>query len=408
MGAGMRLTSVISVLLVAYTITLEKCHGAPLTNATSVDFFNTTNDVSTNVCNTLWYYCPKDPGCTKYANSVKSVVVHANGHQVIKSEELKPGDQITLVISGITSWATVPSDGNYLIYDGAGKNLKAGPLVGAFTISGGHFVLTIDLTLDAASASGNMFEFGVDIFSHKSEGDPEGMCIQIASPEHYRQESSKTGFQLDCKDNGDGTWTPGASPVVPHPLPAPSCAAPKPPPPPSSCKLNWFYCPRDPGCVTYTMSVSSVEVDVQDKSGIKAGDTVTMIVHGTTKIKAVPSSGTYKVYDGAGKNAAQGILSDVMTIDASSGAFTIKVSGIVLDASSVQGDVIEWGLDIFQDKSGSNEGMCVQVASDAYVKMVQPKASPPFVTYCADQGHGVFVKKTIPDPVHTAQCHLES
>jgi len=359
--------------------------------------------VSTNVCDLVWYYCPLDPGCKNYQFSVQSVTVFANGYPLVKSEDLKPNDAIEILISGPTSMPQVPDDGNFLIYDGAGKNMAAGPLAGALTITAGSFHLTVKFTLDAASC-GTDFEFGVDIFSHKSEGSPEAMCIQIASPARYKQESGKSGFALDCKDQGDGTWTPGSTPVVPHSVPAPKCTGPAPPPAPG-CKLNWFYCPRDPGCVGYSMSAETVDVTVDDSS-IQAGDMVVMNVTGTTTLKAVPLSSTYKVYDQEGKNMAQGNLADILTLDPATGSFKISVS-IQLDAASVQGDLIEWGLDIFQGKSGSDEGMCIQIASDAYVQMVQPKASPPFVTYCEDEGHGIFKKKTIPEKVGPVVCQLQ-
>ena len=172
--------------------------------------------------------------------------------------------------------------------------MAAGPLAGALTIAAGSFHLIVKFTLDAASC-GTDFEFGVDIFTHKSEGSPEAMCIQIASPERYKLESSKSGFALDCKDQGDGTWTPGSSPVIPHSVPAPKCTGPAPAPAPG-CKLNWFYCPRDPGCVGYSMSAETVDVTVDDSS-IAAGDMVVMNVTGTTTLKAVPLSSTYKVRD---------------------------------------------------------------------------------------------------------------
>ena len=30
------------------------------------------------------------------------------------------------------------------------------------------------------------------------------------------------------------------------------------------CGVNWYYCPRDPGCKTYTMSVHDMEVHAND------------------------------------------------------------------------------------------------------------------------------------------------
>jgi hypothetical protein len=360
-----------------------------------------STSITTNVCDLVWYYCPNDPGCTRYQLSVKSVSVYANGYKVVKSENLKAGDHVELYITGKTTFTSVPSDGNYIIYDGAGKNLAAGPLQGAMTVSAGSFTLDVSFTLDAATACGSLFEFGVDIFHDKSGGSPEGMCVQVASPERYKEESGNPNFQLKCTDEGNGSWTPTPSPVVSHPLPAPSCA----PAPTPGCKLNWFYCPRDPGCVTYTMSVKSVEVDV-DGPKLASGEKVIMIVKGKTTLTKVPPNGSYKIYDQAGKNMGSGVLSTVMTL--SSPDFTLKVP-ITLDAASVQPPFVEWGLDIFQNPSGSDEAMCIQVSSDAYVNEVKSKVSPPFDMYCVDEGNGNFIKKNVhTDPVFNAVCKLNA
>ena len=45
---------------------------------------------------------------------------------------------------------------------------------------------------------------------------------------------------------------------VPTPIVSPGCL-----PPHKACELEWYYCPRDPGCVTYDMSAVRVELDVQ-------------------------------------------------------------------------------------------------------------------------------------------------
>ena len=65
----------------------------------------------------------------------------------------------------------------------------------------------------------------------------------------------------------------------------------------------------------------------------------------------------------------------------------------------------EFGIDVFQEKSGSDEGFCLEIASYAYTKYEEHRDQPPFVMDCKDMGDGHFVKdvhtiepKDIPSP----------
>merc|ERR1711934_266500 len=168
------------------------------------------------------------------------------------------------------------------------------------------------------------------------------------------------------------------------------------------CALNWFYCPRDPNCDAYTMSVTSVSVDVHGTK-LAGGTRIILNVDGTTTLTKLPEHGSYKVYDMPGHNIAGGALADVLKLDGA-GKFVATVP-ITLDAASAVGNVIDWGFDIFQDSSGSSEGMCIGVASDSYVQLAKA-SSEGMVSYCEDKGDGKFVKKTFQDVTHATTCKI--
>merc|ERR1719473_2165917 len=123
------------------------------------------------------------------------------------------------------------------------------------------------------------------------------------------------------------------------------------------CGVNWYYCPRDPGCKTYTMSVHAITVQAS----------------GVTTIEKVPTAGSYRIYGLDGKNVATGILTDTLNITFNSATlqydFVLTIS-FVLDADNFDNAKkwTEWTLDVFQEKSGSDEGMCVEFADNEYVK----------------------------------------
>lgn len=180
--------------------------------------------------------------------SVKSVFVHDDSSSApVKAEDLKPGDKLTLEVDGVTTITHVPTDGSYRIYALDGHNIAAGALSDVFTLNAPDFkiVASFEVTADNIGAD-NFFEFGLDVFQQGS-GSDEGMCIEIADIEYLAYEKSKPDppFEMMCRDNGDGTFTPvpGGIPIEGTPLPAPSCQGP-------ACNLDWYLCPRDPGCIT--------------------------------------------------------------------------------------------------------------------------------------------------------------
>lgn len=172
------------------------------------------------------------------------------------------------------------------------------------------------------------------------------------------------------------------------------------------CGVNWYYCPRDPGCKTYTMSVHDMEVHANDYTGsvqmdaLKIGNSITIQAKGVTTIEKVPTAGSYRIYGLDGKNVATGILSDTMDITYNSGTLQydfVMTVPFALDSDNFDSAKkwTEWTLDVFQEKSGSDEGMCVEFADNEYVQYEIAKPDPPFVDYCVDNGDGTFKNETI-------------
>ena len=60
------------------------------------------------------------------------------------------------------------------------------------------------------------------------------------------------------------------------------------------CCCCWFIRLRDPGCITYTMSVGQVQVDVQS-STLEAGDKIVLHVNGTTSMRSIPAHGSFRI-----------------------------------------------------------------------------------------------------------------
>ena len=156
------------------------------------------------------------------------------------------------------------------------------------------------------------------------------------------------------------------------------------------CDLDWYYCPRDPGCVTYTMSVESVTFDDAAAGPLAAKDQVRLLVNGTTSLSEVPHYGTFVIYELSGGEIMQGELrkNNYMTITPVAGEkwskFALDIP-FTLAAGAFQTPYFEIGLDIFQGSQGDNEGMCIEVANPPYVKYEQDKPSPPgkpFVQVC--------------------------
>ena len=171
-----------------------------------------------------------------------------------------------------------------------------------------------------------------------------------------------------------------------------------------SC-LRWYWCPRDPSCTSNSMNVNHVETQIQSSSfraqaqkniffedatrelkKIKAGDTLNVIVRGTTTMTVVPPSGTWhlyalnKVHSG---NLATGLLSAPGVLMIGKGTFVLNVS-FVSDITCWQTDKdwFEFGLTVYQEKSEGDEGMCIEVANPKYAAHEVSEAAPPFTTDC--------------------------
>jgi hypothetical protein len=346
--------------------------------------------IDTNVCGVNWYYCPRDPGCKSYTMSVHAMNVHTDSHPHVEMDALKAGDQITVQASGVTTIEKVPTAGSYRIYALDGKNVATGILSDTMNITYNSrtlqydFVLTIPFVLDADNfdAAKKWTEWTLDVFQEKS-GSDEGMCVEFADAEYLKYEEAKPDppFVDLCVDNGDGTFkeqtikiSDTVTPKTLHAIAAPACTA-------SPCDLKWNWCPRDPGCKTYTMNVATVETDVSGAKTVKAGDGFTIIVRGTTSMEKVPIAGSYRIYALTGGNVATGVLTDVLKIDRGTFVMTIPftASENCFDTSK---NWFEFGIDVFQAKSGSDEGMCIEITNPTYNAYEAATLSPPFVTDC--------------------------
>lgn len=182
----------------------------------------------------------------------------------------------------------------------------------------------------------------------------------------------------------------------------------------SRCLLASFryYCPRDPGCVTYTMSVHEVFVrDANITSAmtamqLKAKDTMLVEIKGETSLATVPLAGSFKIYNLAGDTTFSGDLSKAMTITGTAKPFdfTLEIEFPLTQGSfDTTSDYFEFGVDVFQASSGADEGMCIEIANVKYTKYEQNKPNPPgpaFNMLCDDNGDGTFTKHVKPDPVH--------
>jgi len=361
---------------------------------------NLTSSGAAPVCALDWFYCPKDPGCAGYSMSVKKVEVEVVG------KSLSGGTQVQMTVTGVTTLESVPASGSYKVYNREGHNLGGGSLDG-LTVSGGKFHFNVALTLDAASATAPIVDWGLDIFLDHG-GSKEAMCIGVASAEYIEdQKKGSEGFVDYCKDNGDGTFTketlnPAPTAKVDITWAKGSPCGP-PPPPPKQCSLDWFYCPKDPGCSGYTMSVMNVTTDFDAKT-IAAGDKVTTIVTGVTKMTSIPFQASYKIYDMAGNNAGSGAI-NAANLNLDDGKFTLTIAS-TLDATSVADGKVDWGLDVFLGAGGSDEAMCIGIANGKYIE--ESKASSEgFEAYCKDNHDGTFTKvAAYPDPTAPVKCEL--
>merc|ERR1711998_801117 len=239
------------------------------------------------------------------------------------------------------------------------------------------------------------WEFGIDVFLEQP-GTYEAFCVETSSSEYIATEKLKPWkFVMDCKDNGDGTFTVLDSPVpmvstpipseICHPTPPPPTPTPTPPPPKSD--LDWYMCVKDPGCVNYTMSPQNVSFSEDPP---KSGDSVTVTVTGKTTIKTVTEIMSYRIYELTGHNGAAGNLIDVLTVT-SDGDFTMKIPfQLTSDYFNTTGSKnwFEFGIDVFQKSEGSDEAMCIEVANSQYTAYMESKAG--FTWDCKDNGDGTY------------------
>jgi hypothetical protein len=374
--------------------------------------------IETNVCDVNYYYCPRDPGCTTYTMSVHSINVRANDYTGnVAMEDLKSGDSITVQASGVTTIEEVPTSGSWRIYGLDGKNVAAGILTNTLEINYNKtslqydFVMTVGFKLGADNfdTTKNFTEWTLDVFQQKS-GTDEGMCVEFgdASYVEYMQSKPDPPFVDLCIDNGDGTFAKDTVAISAshHTLHStatnPECSAPAPKTP---CDLKWNWCPRDPGCKTYTMDVASVETDIKSAdSVVEAGDVFTVTVRGTTSMTTVPVAGSYRIYALSGGNAATGVLTDVLTIDR--GTFVMKIPfTATADCFVTAKGWFEFGIDVFQAKSGTDEGMCIEIANPAYIQYEDTVPGHPFVTDC-DMTSFPFkeIAGGVPEVVHPVTC----
>jgi hypothetical protein len=150
------------------------------------------------------------------------------------------------------------------------------------------------------------------------------------------------------------------------------------------CDLAVCLPPTDPGCTTYTMSVHNVAIHDDNSTEpiaiekVTLGSSIRAKLTGKTSLKAVPVGGSYRVYSLQGQNVAAGPLDGALEI--SGGSFTLDVGFTASAALFNTNDKtrFEFAVDVFQAKSGSDEGMCVQVASTPYMNDMRAKASPEF------------------------------
>jgi len=188
--------------------------------------------------------------------------------------------------------------------------------------------------------------------------------------------------------------------------------------PSESCKgWDWFYCPKDPGCATYTMSAHEVSVSTAPArlNTVMVGHWVNLYVIGTTTIQNVSEVASYKVYGIDGKNSAAGLLAGrhglwtdgpkglgaslELNFEKKPGQFRLQVPIIVSDnnfeETAAKEQYVNFGIDIFLQGKYVQEAMCVQIANSAYAKFESSKEG--FVTNCKDNGDGTFTKGDTPD-----------
>merc|ERR1712072_609648 len=162
-------------------------------------------------------------------------------------------------------------------------------------------------------------------------------------------------------------------PLTCTPIQAPDC---KPPPPPEQCDIEWWYCPRDPDCDGYDMSVEQIVVstDIVSRTPefFAPGDSVNVHVNGTTTLTSVDPGATYRIYQLAGGNQATGVLADVIQINGD--RFDINLPFGLVDGNFVTNlNWFEFGIDIFREPEGTKESFCAEVGNVPYREYLQSR-----------------------------------
>ena len=142
-------------------------------------------------------------------------------------------------------------------------------------------------------------------------------------------------------------------------------------------------------------------------------DTIAVEIKGETSLASVPATGSYKIYNLAGETTFTGDLQKAMTITGTAKPydFTLEVEFPLTEGSFIRGSqFFEFGVDVFQASSGADEGMCIEISNEIYVKYEEDKPVPPgpaFDMNCDDHGDGTFsahVHKIVPTPITSPGC----
>lgn len=138
------------------------------------------------------------------------------------AKKLANGDKVTAIIKGKTKLTKILPGASYKVYDQAGRNMAAGVLSNVISLNTPDFTIKLDLTLDDHTVIGDMIDWSFDIFNGQS-GSLEGFCVQVANDAYTDALRKKKNpkFEIYCKDNGDGTWTPNQH--LPDPVSPAKC-----------------------------------------------------------------------------------------------------------------------------------------------------------------------------------------
>lgn len=109
-----------------------------------------------------------------------------------------------------------------------------------------------------------------------------------------------------------------------------------------------------------------------------------------------------------GHNVAAGILLNTLSLSNcnTQGCDFAMVVPFTLSQGDFDGTWFDFTLDVFQEASGTDEGMCVQISNPAYAKYLAGRSDPKFDILCQPHPYGHFTSDTMPDPVYHAICNM--